>query len=70
VQSYRDGTGGAVGFKVSEDEVKELGRIRQRDNSPIRRSMVVGDRLLTLSETGLQGSDLSSLDERGWLAFR
>lgn len=37
--------------------------------SPIRRSMVVGSALLTLSEGGLQSSDLASLAEQGWLAW-
>jgi uncharacterized secreted protein with C-terminal beta-propeller domain len=67
VQSYQDGTSGAVGFTVGDDSVKELGRVQHRDRQPIRRSIVVGDRVLTLSETGLQGSDLASLAERSWL---
>ena len=67
LQSYRDGTSGAVGFTVSDDAVSELGRVEQRDRQPIRRSIVVGDRVLTLSETGLQGNDVTTLAERSWL---
>ena len=67
VQSYADGRSGAVGFTVSGDTVAELGRVQHRDRQPIRRSIVVGDRVLTLSEAGLQGNDLSTLAERSWL---
>lgn len=37
--------------------------------APVRRSMVVGSRLLTLSDGGLRTSDLASLREQGWLAW-
>ena len=67
VQSYVNGTSSAVGFTVSEDEVRELARVEHRDRQPIRRSIVVGDRVLTLSDTALQGSDLATLAERSWL---
>ena len=60
---------GAVGFTVSEQEVKELGRIRHRGDTPIRRSLVVNDSVLTLSEDGLLSSDLGTLADRTWLAF-
>lgn len=69
MQSYQDGSGGAVGFDVTDAQITEAGRIRHRDSSQIRRSLVVGDRLITLSETGLRTGDLQSLDERGWLVF-
>ena len=67
VQSHRDGSSSAVGFTVTGDGVTELGRVAPRDRQPIRRSIVVGDRVLTLSESGLQGSDLATLAERSWL---
>ncbi|HUP70173.1 MAG TPA: beta-propeller domain-containing protein [Acidimicrobiales bacterium] len=60
---------GAVGFTVNEREVKELGRIRHRGDTPIRRSLVVGDSVLTVSDGGLLASDLGSLADRSWLAF-
>ncbi len=68
VQS-NDGTSGAAAFTVTDETVVEIGRLQQRDRMPIRRSLVVGDRLLTLSETGLQSRDLATLNDRGWLVF-
>ena len=35
----------------------------------IRRSLVVGDTLFTLSERGLKGSDLETLAETVWIEF-
>ncbi|MDQ3106790.1 MAG: beta-propeller domain-containing protein, partial [Actinomycetota bacterium] len=69
VQDGRDGSSSAVGFTVGDVEVSELGRIRSRDRQPIRRSVVVGDRLLTLSEAGLQANDLATLAERSYLPY-
>jgi hypothetical protein len=69
VQDYRSGTSGAVGFTVESDAVAQTGRITQRDVHPIRRSVVVGDRLLTLSDSGVQANDLRTLAERSWLAY-
>jgi hypothetical protein len=36
----------------------------------ITRSVVIGDRLVTLSHVGVAVHDLDSLTERGWLTFR
>jgi len=60
---------GAVGFAVSDGDINEVGRLRHRDNASIRRSLVVGDQVLTLSESGVLASDLKSLGERSWLSF-
>jgi len=60
---------GAVGFTVTDGDVNELGRVRQRGDMPIRRSLVVGDTVMTVSEDGLQTSDLRTLQDRSWLAF-
>lgn len=60
---------GAVAFAVGEDEVTEIGRLQHRDGHSIRRSVVAGDRLITVSDVGLLTSDLDSLTERSWLGF-
>jgi Beta propeller domain len=58
---------GAVGFRVTSDAVSEVARIahpapaEDRYAPPIGRSIVVGDRLLTLSATGIQTSALRDL---------
>jgi hypothetical protein len=36
---------------------------------PVRRSLVAGDALVTVSDGGVLVSDLASLAPRGWLAF-
>ena len=36
---------------------------------PIRRSLVIGPNLFTLSDGGLKASDLASLSERAWIEF-
>ena len=69
VQDHRTGSSAAVGFRVADGSIAEQGRVVQRDRSPIRRSIVLGDRLLTLSENGLQVNDLATLAERTWLAY-
>ena len=69
VNDWQAGRTGAVGFRVEADAVTQSGRITQRDGQQIRRTVVVGDRLLTLSELGLQANDLTSLAERSWLAY-
>jgi uncharacterized secreted protein with C-terminal beta-propeller domain len=69
VNEWQSGRIGAVGFRVADDAVTEAGRVQQRDGQPIRRTVVVGDRLLTLSDSGLQANDLASLAERSWLAY-
>ncbi len=37
--------------------------------SPITRSLVVGETLWTLSDTGLLGSSVADLAETGWVAW-
>jgi uncharacterized secreted protein with C-terminal beta-propeller domain len=69
VTDHRNGSSAAVGFTVAEGKVEEVGRAVQRDRQQIRRSIVLGDRLLTLSASGLQTNELSTLTERAWLAF-
>jgi hypothetical protein len=64
---------GAIGFHVARSGIAEVGRI---EHDPvggfvpaIRRSIVVGDRLFTISDGGVMASGLSALDRRAFVAF-
>ena len=60
----------AVGFRVGRARgIDPLGRVEHDAQWPIRRSLVVGDGVLTVSENGVKESSLSTLGERGWAAF-
>ncbi len=63
----------ALGLRVNRDGIQEMGRITQPGDPNygpgIRRSVVVGDSLLTLSETGIKASALGDLTERAWVPF-
>jgi len=66
---------GAIGFHAAKsDGVTEAGRVSQPHDSsgftpPIARSLVVGDRLFTISAAGALASDLASFADRGFVAF-
>ena len=71
---------GAVGFRVGRGGIDEAGRVTHTGEAspggagrvagtPIRRSLVVGDALYTVSETGVKATDLASFGEVGWAAF-
>jgi uncharacterized secreted protein with C-terminal beta-propeller domain len=60
----------AVGFRVGRTRgIDALGRVEHDQAYPIRRSLVVRDSVLTVSENGVKSSSLSALAERGWAAF-
>ena len=60
----------AVGFRVGRSRgIDPLGRVEHQQAYPIRRSLVVGDGVFTVSEDGVKASSLSTLAERGWAAF-
>ncbi|MEA2421221.1 MAG: hypothetical protein QOF55_320, partial [Thermoleophilaceae bacterium] len=64
---------GAIGFRVGRSKIDEVGRI-QHDSSQqyapgIRRAVVVGDRLFTISDLGARASALSSLADEAFVAF-
>jgi uncharacterized secreted protein with C-terminal beta-propeller domain len=60
----------AVGFRVGRSRgIDELGRIENDDASPIRRSVVVRDTVLTVSDTGVKASSLATLADLGWVPF-
>jgi uncharacterized secreted protein with C-terminal beta-propeller domain len=59
----------AVGFRVGRARgVDEIGRI-DHEAGQIRRSVVVRDSVLTVSDAGVKSSSLATLAERGWAAF-
>jgi hypothetical protein len=60
----------AVGFRVGRSRgIDPLGRVEHDQGSPIRRSLVVRDSVLTVAENGIKASSLATLAERGWAAF-
>ena len=78
VQSYggdgRPAFLGAVGLTVSRDTgITPIARVRHPDPadawSPVRRSIVAGDALYTVSDTGVMASALTTLAPRGWARF-
>jgi hypothetical protein len=66
---------GAVGFRAARSEgVAEKGRISHPKDQygyapPITRSLVVGERIFTVSVAGVAATDLASMAERGFAAF-
>jgi Beta propeller domain len=71
--SGREPAFAAAGFRVDPAGIAELGRVEHPVKSEwrgqIRRSLVVGDRVLTLSEAGILASPLDTLSGGAWLRF-
>ena len=61
--------GAAVGLRVGRGSIDRVGRVEHEEAQPIRRSLVVRDSVVTVSETGVGASSLATLAERGWVAF-
>jgi hypothetical protein len=63
--------GGAVVLRVGERELTELGTISQPTDewAGIRRTLVVGRTLWTVSDAGLYAVDISTLDQVAWLPY-
>jgi Beta propeller domain len=60
---------GATGFRVQRAAgIAEAGRA-EHPNAPIVRSFVLGGRLFTLSDAGIEANSLDNLAEQGWLPF-
>ena len=64
---------GAIGFHVARpDGISEAGRVTHPNNgygTPIDRSLVLGDRLFTVSSLGVKASDLATFADRGFVNF-
>jgi hypothetical protein len=61
------GFSGAIGFTVTPQALGEAGRTSQE--GVVRRSSIMGDRLLTMSDAGLKASSLDDYSDRGFAAF-
>ncbi|HEY3260402.1 MAG TPA: beta-propeller domain-containing protein [Pseudonocardiaceae bacterium] len=67
-----DPQGSAVVLRVGEAALTEVGRLHQPvpgSPYPIRRALVVGDTLWTVSELGAAAAGLVALDSRAWVPF-
>lgn len=62
---------GAVGFRVQRDGgIAEAGRVWHPSFPVVERALVVGDRLLTLSDQGLMVGSTDTLSTGAWLPLR
>lgn len=60
---------GAIAFRVGRKNLEQLGRIAHPADAAVRRSVVVGDRLYTVSERGVEANDVATLAVESWLPF-
>jgi uncharacterized secreted protein with C-terminal beta-propeller domain len=67
MNGYEGAAPGALALRVTDSGLAPVGTIRPPTNEPVRRSLVVGDVLWTLSDAGLQASSLSTMDRMSWL---
>jgi uncharacterized secreted protein with C-terminal beta-propeller domain len=60
----------AVAFRVGRSRgIDEVGRVEHARAAAIRRSLVVRDSVLTVSDAGVESSSLATLADQGWAAF-
>jgi uncharacterized secreted protein with C-terminal beta-propeller domain len=70
VQNARTAFAGAVGLHVAPDTgITPIARLAHPSGAPIRRAIVVGDALYTVSDAGILAGDLTTLAPRGWAPF-
>ena len=64
---------GAIGFHLGRSKgIEEVGRVTHENADymwPVRRAIVVGDRLFTVSEHGVEASNLDTLTGLAWAPF-
>jgi uncharacterized secreted protein with C-terminal beta-propeller domain len=60
---------GAVAFRVGRTGITQLAKLTNPSDTPIRRSLVIGDRLYTLSDGGVQAVSLDTFADVGWVPF-
>jgi uncharacterized secreted protein with C-terminal beta-propeller domain len=65
----------ALGFRVARNQgISQVGAVENGAGDltwtpPIRRSIVIGDHLITVSDAGVKSSSLAALTELGWASF-
>jgi uncharacterized secreted protein with C-terminal beta-propeller domain len=60
----------AVGFHVGRRSgIDKIGQVEHPRNAAIRRSLVVGETVLTVSDAGVKSNSLATLADQGWAAF-
>jgi uncharacterized secreted protein with C-terminal beta-propeller domain len=59
----------AVGLTVGRRGIDRVGRVSHERQLPIRRSLVVRDSVLTVSEAGVRASSLATFADRGFVSF-
>jgi hypothetical protein len=74
LQSYSPAFTGAVGIHVEPTALSEVGRIvhhvdARPENAPVERSLVIGDKLYSLSYLGLSTTSVDTLAWQGYTAF-
>jgi uncharacterized secreted protein with C-terminal beta-propeller domain len=71
VSGYTGGSG-ALALRVTGNGLTTAGRLTVPggDLAPVRRTLVIGDELWTLSDSGLLSTALSTLDRTGWVPLR
>jgi uncharacterized secreted protein with C-terminal beta-propeller domain len=64
---------GAIGYRIDGSAITEIGRVAPDPISgflpAVQRSLVIGDRVFTLSETGIMASSLDTLTRQAFAAF-
>jgi uncharacterized secreted protein with C-terminal beta-propeller domain len=61
---------GALALRVTDNGLARVGTVRAPSTYPVRRSLVVGDVLWTLTDAGLQASNLSTMEQLSWVPNR
>ena len=58
---------GVLVLRISGSSIQRLGFLNQPVNDVIQRSLVIGQTLWTVSNSGLMGSDISTLEPTAWV---
>ncbi len=75
LQAYQPNFSGAVGVRVDPNALAEAGRIvhhsvARNEDAAVQRSLVIGEKLYTLSWLGLSSSNLDNLGQLGFTGFQ